>query len=228
MRRRLSAAPATRWDGTSAPCRVAHARRPRRRRTVDERSGNGGNPADVHEPKAAQFSSAYCSPLQTHSPTNERGSCDRSLSMLALTAVCVALRAPSGASPSSSRRAVLQGAASSLLFGASPAAFAFDTPDLTEFDDPKARALAAGKKNPSLTKQASASFYAITTGDLITLKKMLEAGWQLGEACDTSGKTPMHRAVTGCASNLRRPALLLCCAFHSCRRRWEAWVRSSC
>ena len=78
MRRRLSAAPATRWDGTSAPCRVAHARRPRRRRTVDERSGNGGNPADVHEPKAAQFSSAYCSPLQTHSPTNERGSCDRS------------------------------------------------------------------------------------------------------------------------------------------------------
>ena len=128
--------------------------------------------------------------------------------MLALTAVCVALRAPSGASPSSSRRAILQGAASSLLFGASPAAFAFDTPDLTEFDDPKARALFAGKKNPSLTKQASASFYAITTGDLITLKKMLEAGWQLGEACDTAGKTPMHRAVTGCASNLRRPALL--------------------
>ena len=174
------------------------------------------------------FSSAYCSPLQTHSPTNEGILRSILASMLALTAVCVALRAPSGASPSSSRRAVLQGAASSLLFGASPAAFAFDTPDLTEFDDPKARALAAGKKNPSLTKQASASFYAITTGDLITLKKMLEAGWQLGEACDTSGKTPMHRAVTGCASNLRRPALLLCCAFHSCRRRWEAWVRSSC
>ena len=150
------------------------------------------------------------------------------VSMLALTAVCVALRAPSGASPSSSRRAILQGAASSLLFGASPAAFAFDTPDLTEFDDPKARALAAGKKNPSLTKQASASFYAITTGDLITLKKMLEAGWQLGEACDTSGKTPMHRAVTGCASNLRQPALLLCCAFHQRRHRWEAWARSSC
>ena len=166
----------------------------------------------------------------TNSFTHEREGILRSIlaSMLALTAVCVALRAPSGASPSSSRRAVLQGAASSLLFGASPAAFAFDTPDLTEFDDPKARALAAGKKNPSLTKQASASFYAITTGDLITLKKMLEAGWQLGEACDTSGKTPMHRAVTGCASNLRRPALLLCCAFHSCRRRWEAWVRSSC
>ena len=128
--------------------------------------------------------------------------------MLALTTVCVALRAPSGASPPSSRRAILQGAASSLLFGASPAAFAFDTPDLSEFDDPKARALFAGKKNPSLTKQASASFYAITTGDLITLKKMLEAGWQLGEACDTAGKTPMHRAVIGCASNLRRPALL--------------------
>lgn len=152
--------------------------------------------------------SAYCSPLQTHSPTNEGILRSILASMLALTAVCVALRAPSGASPSSSRRAVLQGAASSLLFGASPAAFAFDTPDLSEFDDPKARALAAGKKNPSLTKQASASFYAITTGDLITLKKMLEAGWRLGEACDTSGKTPMHRAVTGCASNLRRPALL--------------------
>ena len=165
----------------------------------------------------------------TNSFTHERG--DPAIdpaSMLALTAVCVALRAPSGASPSSSRRAILQGAASSLLFGASPAAFAFDTPDLTEFDDPKARALAAGKKNPSLTKQASASFYAITTGDLITLKKMLEAGWQLGEACDTAGKTPMHRAVTGCASNLRRPALLLCCAFHQRRRRWEAWARSSC
>ena len=210
MRRRLSAAPATRWDGTSAPCRVAHARRPRRRRTVDERSGNGGNPADVG---GAPQKGRVCRPLEvlppTNSfPTNERGSCDPAR-MLALTAVCVALRAPSGASPSSSRRAVLQGAASSLLFGASPAAFAFDTPDLTEFDDPKARALAAGKKNPSLTKQASASFYAITTGDLITLKKMLEAGWQLGEACDTSGKTPMHRAVTGCASNLRRPALLL-------------------
>ena len=227
MRRRLSAAPATRWDGTSAPCRVAHARRPRRRRTVDERSGNGGNPADVARcSRKGSLSRPLAVPPQTHS--HERGDPAILPSMLALTAVCVALRAPSGASPSSSRRAVLQGAASSLLFGASPAAFAFDTPDLTEFDDPKARALAAGKKNPSLTKQASASFYAITTGDLITLKKMLEAGWQLDEACDTSGKTPMHRAVTGCASNLRRPALLLCCAFHQRRHRWEAWARSSC
>jgi hypothetical protein len=123
-----------------------------------------------------------------------------SATMLALSTVCVALRAPSSASPPS-RRAILQGAASSLLFGASPAAFAFDTPDLTAFDDPKAKALFADKANPSLTKQASASFYAITTGDLVSLKKMVDADWKLGQACDTAGKTPMHRAVTGCASN---------------------------
>ena len=122
------------------------------------------------------------------------------LRMLTLATVCVALRAPSGASPPS-RRVILQGAASSLLFGASPAAFAFDTPDLTAFDDPKAKALFADKANPGLTKQASASFYAITTGDLVSLKKMLDADWKLGEACDSAGKTPMHRAVTGCASN---------------------------
>ena len=133
-------------------------------------------------------------------PSN--GDCEATahLRMLTLATVCVALRAPSGASPPS-RRAILQGAASSLLFGASPAAFAFDTPDLTAFDDPKAKALFADKANPSLTKQASASFYAITTGDLVSLKKMLDADWKLGEACDTAGKTPMHRAVTGCASN---------------------------
>ena len=120
--------------------------------------------------------------------------------MLALTTVCAALRAPSGTAPPG-RRAILQGAASSLLFGASPAALAFDTPDLTAFDDPKAKALFADRANPGLTKQASASFYAITTGDLVSLKKMLDADWKLGEACDSAGKTPMHRAVTGCASN---------------------------
>ena len=116
-----------------------------------------------------------------------------------LATVCGALHAPPRTALPG-RRAILQGA-SSLVFGASPAAFAFDTPDLTAFDDPKAKALFADKANPGLAKQASASFYAITTGDLISFKKMLDAGWNLGEACDTAGKTPMHRAVTGCASN---------------------------
>ena len=116
----------------------------------------------------------------------------RGIVVLALATACGALRAPPRAG---NRRAVLQGAASFVLSAASPAAFAFDTPDLTAFDDPKAKALFADKANPGLAKQASASFYAITTGDLISLKKMLDAGWNLGEACDTAGKTPMHRAA---------------------------------
>ena len=117
---------------------------------------------------------------------------------LGMATVSGALRVPPRAALTG-RRAVLQGAAA--WAAVAPAAFAFDTPDLTDFDDPKAKALFAGKANPGLTKQASASFYAITTGDLLSLKKMIEGGWDLGKACDSAGKTPMHRAVRYFASN---------------------------
>ena len=97
------------------------------------------------------------------------------------------------------RRSALESAATALgaasaLAAALPAA-AFDTPSLEAYDDPKAKAAFATLKNPPLDKQASASFYAITTGDLPGLKKMVEAGWELGKATDTAGKTPLHRAA---------------------------------
>ena len=50
-------------------------------------------------------------------------------------------------------------------------------PALEEYENPVARAKFAAVKNPGLGKQQSSAFYAITVGDLRTLKQMAENGW---------------------------------------------------
>jgi len=96
------------------------------------------------------------------------------------------------ASGTPTRRALLGAALASV----SPlAAAAFDTPDVGQFDDPFARAKASGRPNPSGSKQLTAAFYALTSGDVQSLKSMAAAGWDLNTITDTAGKTPLHRAA---------------------------------
>ena len=47
---------------------------------------------------------------------------------------------------------------------------AYDLPPLDAFDDKALRAKYAAMANPSMDKQASAAFYAITSGDTASLK----------------------------------------------------------
>eukprot|EP00967_Tisochrysis_lutea_P101338 scaffold151963_cov35-Tisochrysis_lutea.AAC.1 len=111
--------------------------------------------------------------------------------MLSLsTLACLTLPfAPSSALLS--RRAVL-----ALPIAMTPtSALAFQTPALEQFSDPKARALAAPRPNPELSTQQQAAFFAITNNDLLTLQKMIDSGWDLAKATDTSGKTSLHRAA---------------------------------
>lgn len=128
------------------------------------------------------------------------------LVLFSLFAGSAALRA--SVPRATTRRSALQGAASVVTALALPSAvFAFDTPSLEAYDDPKAKAQFAPLPNPPLAKQASAAFYAISTGDLPGLKKMVEAGWELDKATDTAGKTPLHRAAQ--VGNAGAVALLL-------------------
>lgn len=59
----------------------------------------------------------------------------------------------------------------------------------------KARAKAAKMPNPSLRKQQSSAFYAVSTFDQGSLEKMIEGGWDLAGAKDEAGKTVLHRAA---------------------------------
>lgn len=72
---------------------------------------------------------------------------------------------------------------------------AYDLPPLDAFDDKTLRAKYAAMPNPPLDKQASAAFFAITSGDLASLKMMIQSGWDLGSATDSAGKTSLHRAA---------------------------------
>ena len=49
--------------------------------------------------------------------------------------------------------------------------------------------------NPELKKQQSSAFYAVSTGDMDTLQKMVDAGWELNKVKDTAGKGVLHRAA---------------------------------
>ena len=96
------------------------------------------------------------------------------------------------------RRAALEsaGAALAASFAVAAPAGAFDIPPLDQFEDLKARAKFAQMPNPKgLKKQVSSAMYAITTGDLPSLKKMVDAGWDLTAATDDAGKTALHRAA---------------------------------
>ena len=96
------------------------------------------------------------------------------------------------------RRGALESASAALAasFAAAAPAAAFDIPPLDQFEDMKARAKFAQMPNPKgLKKQVSSAMYAITTGDLPSLKKMVDAGWDLTAATDDAGKTALHRAA---------------------------------
>lgn len=94
------------------------------------------------------------------------------------------------------RRAALESAGAALAASFAAPAGAFDIPPLDQFEDLKARAKFAQMPNPKgLKKQVSSAMYAITTGDLPSLKKMVDAGWDLTAATDDAGKTALHRAA---------------------------------
>ena len=107
-------------------------------------------------------------------------------------ATAAALRAP--IQQSNNRRSVLAGAAAALSLPLQKA-LAFDLPLLEEFDDPAARRAYARMPNPELKKQQSSAFYAVSTGDMDTLQKMVDAGWELNKVKDTAGKGVLHRAA---------------------------------
>lgn len=102
--------------------------------------------------------------------------------------------------PSTDRRTVLHNAGTATLAVALSTSFdsnanAYDLPPLDAFEDPKQRSVFATKPNPSSDKQASCAFYAVTVGDVPTLKQMVDNGWDLDKATDTAGKTTLHRAA---------------------------------
>jgi len=109
--------------------------------------------------------------------------------MLAAILISLAL-APGGPAPLS-RRSLL-----AMPFAAIPtAALAFQLPSLDKFSDAPARALFAARPNPTLSVQQQAAFFAITNNDLLTLRQMIDQGWDLTNAVDSAGKTSMHRAA---------------------------------
>lgn len=59
----------------------------------------------------------------------------------------------------------------------------------------KARKASAQRPNPSLQKQQSSAFYAVSTFDVSSLRSMADAGWALADAKDSAGKTVLHRAA---------------------------------
>ena len=94
----------------------------------------------------------------------------------------------------STRRAVIAGAAASV--GLPVVTNAYDLPSLEEFDDPKARAFFENKPNPeNLGVLQSKAFYTVSTFDMATLQKMVDAGWPLAKLKDSAGKTVLHLAA---------------------------------
>lgn len=118
----------------------------------------------------------------------------RFLPLLVIVSAATALKPPTGARRTLSRASLLRSATGAAL-GLPVSALAFDLPPLEDFENPAVRAQFADAKNPGLVKQQSSAFYAITTGDVPTLKKMADSGWDLGSLADSAGKTPLHRAA---------------------------------
>ena len=116
------------------------------------------------------------------------------LRLLACALAC-ASALPSPGRAGVSRAALLRSASTALAGALAAPALAYDLPELTDFSNTKLRAEFASRANPGLSKQAGAAFYAITSGDLPTLKAMIDAGWDLNAATDTANKNSLHRAA---------------------------------
>lgn len=95
----------------------------------------------------------------------------------------------------SAQRTLTRRAALLAPFAAPAAARAYQTPVPDQWGDQQAISLAETRSNPGLGTQQQAAFYAITQGDLATLQRMIDSGWDLKNAKDSSGKTALHRAA---------------------------------
>lgn len=102
------------------------------------------------------------------------------------------------------RRTLIARAGAGLVLPAA-AACAFDLPPLdfgltagmipyTLEDEPACRKYAA-MPNPDPSKQQISAAYAVSTGDMESLKAMADGGWSLAELADDAGKTLLHRAA---------------------------------
>ena len=93
------------------------------------------------------------------------------------------------------RAALLRSGLSALGATIPGAAVAYDLPPVEAYDNREIMAIYANKPNPPESQMAAKAFYAVTSNDLPTLKRMIASGWDLDAASDHTGKTTLHRAA---------------------------------